>query len=339
MSSKTEIIKPYTTTGIGSLPHRDPGEAASLSIQSLDVPFWPQLPNLSFRELMIPQYSEGMPSLKVDEERKAVWVERSEEEIERFYESCTEEARVAISEDYARGLYAFLKQVRNRRFGLVKGQITGPLTFTLGLSDSEGKPVYYDEEMREISLMLLKAKARWQVDILKPFAKEVIVFIDEPILSALGSTSYMGVTREESLRLLSEAASAIKAAGGIAGIHCCGRADWALVMETGVDIMNFDAYDFGETIGIYPGETAGFLRSGGVLAWGIVPTTDDIKKENEESISRLFGQRLEALSRQIPADLLEKNIMLTPSCGTGSRTVEETLKIFQILMRLKESAA
>jgi hypothetical protein len=339
MSGKTDIIKPYTTTGIGSLPHRDAGEAASLSIQSLDVPFWPQLPNLSFRELMIPQYSEGMPSLRVDEERNAVWVERSEEEIERFYESCTEEARVAISEDYARGLYAFLKKVKNRQFELVKGQITGPLTFTLGLADSEGKPVYYDEEMREISLMLLKAKARWQVDVLKPYAKEVIVFIDEPILSALGSTSYMGVTKEESVRLLSEAASAIKAAGAIAGIHCCGRADWSLVMETGVDIINFDAYDFGETIGIYPDETAGFLRSGGVLAWGIVPTTDDIKKENEESINRLFGQRLEALSRQIPADLLEKNIMLTPSCGTGARTVEETLKIFQILMRLKESAA
>ena len=30
--------------------------------------------------------------------------------------------------------------------------------------------------------MLLKAKIRWQVDVLKQFADEVIIFIDEPIL-------------------------------------------------------------------------------------------------------------------------------------------------------------
>jgi hypothetical protein len=252
LTEKETVIRPFSTTGIGSLPHLVPEEAASLALQSLDIPFWPQLPKASFRELMIPQYTEGMPSVRLDAGRQEVWVERDEEEITRFYEASSEEARVAISEEYARGLYAFLRLVKGRRFELLKGHITGPLTFTLGLNDREGRPIYYDEELREIGHMLLQAKARWQVDVLGQHAEKVVIFIDEPILSALGGTSYMGVSREETLRLLGEAAAAIKGAGGIAGIHCCGRAEWPLVMETGVDIMNFDAYGFGDTLNIYP---------------------------------------------------------------------------------------
>jgi hypothetical protein len=330
-------IEPFSTTGIGSLPHSDANQAASLSLEALDVPFWPQLPRVSFRESMVTQYSEGMPSVRVEPDRQAIWVERNDEEITRFYETTEEDSRIAISEDYAKGLYAFLELLKGRRFDILKGHITGPLTFTLGLVDEGGKPVYYDEELREISLMLLKAKARWQIDILGRFAKKVIIFIDEPILSALGGTSYMGVSTGEAERMLKDVASAVKAAGGIAGIHCCGRADWPMVLQSGVDIMNFDAYGFGDTLAIYPDETIAFLEQGGVLAWGMVPTTDDIGKEDEQSILRLFRKRLETLARNVPEELLLRGIILTPSCGTGSRSVEETLKVFQLLIRLKEA--
>lgn len=332
-------IKPFSTTGIGSLPHTDAAEAVELVLGSFDIPFWPQLPRLGFRELMIPQYSEGMPGLRVDEAKGDVSVERDEEEIRRFYEASGEESRVAISEDYAKGLHAFLKKIEGRSFDLLKGHITGPLTYTLGLQDEEGKPAYFDEELREIALMLLGAKARWQVDVLGKSAEKVIIFIDEPILSALGSTSYVGVSNDEALRLLRQTSDTIREAGGIPGIHCCGRADWPLVMDSGVDIMNFDAYEFAHTLGIYPAEVTAFLEGGGIIAWGIVPTTDDINKESGESVAERFGEAVDGLSEGIPGDLLLRNIMLTPSCGTGSRTVEETRKIFEILGELKEAVA
>jgi methionine synthase II (cobalamin-independent) len=332
-------IEPFSTTGIGSLPHTDVEAAVELVLGSFDIPFWPQLPRLGFRELMIPQYSEGMPGLRVDEARGDVSVVRDEEEIRRFYEASGEGFRVSISEDYARGLHAFLKRIEGRSFDLLKGHITGPLTYTLGLQDGDGKPAYFDEELREIALMLLAAKARWQIDVLGKSAEEVIIFIDEPILSALGSTSYVGVSDDEALRLLTQTAGAIREAGGIPGIHCCGRADWPLVLDSGVDILNFDAYEFAQTLGIYPAEVTSFLERGGIIAWGIVPTTDDIGQETGESIAERFGEAIDGLSERIPKDLLLRNIMLTPSCGTGSRTVEETLKIFEILGELKESVA
>ncbi len=287
------MIKPFTTTGIGSLPHTDAAEACSLILKTFDIPFWPQLPRISFREWMIPQYSEGMPYLKINEEKESIWIERSKsDELERFYEAYNEESRIAISEDYAKGLHTFLRTAK-KKFKLLKGHVTGPLTFTLGLKDTEGRPVYFDEELREISLMLLKAKIRWQIDVLKQFADNIIIFIDEPILSALGGSQYLGVRPEDAARLLSEASDTIKAGGGLSGIHCCGNADWPSVLGTGIDILNFDAYGYSDTLAIYHEDITRFLRHGGYLAWGIVPTTDTIKNETFDSIRKALEIKIE----------------------------------------------
>lgn len=329
---------PFSTTGIGSLPHTSADEAVRAVIGTFDIPFWPQLPALSFRELMLPQYSEGMPCVRMDSEKQSIWFERDEGEIGRFYETHGENARSPISEEYAAGLYAFVKAVRSGG-KFLKGHITGPITFTLGLKDASGLPLYFDEELRQIALMLLQAKARWQIDLLGLYAEKVVVFIDEPILSALGSTSYLGVERGEALRLLTETADCIRAAGGIPGIHCCGRAEWPLLFETGIDILNFDAYEFGQTLAIYPEETRAFLEKGGYLAWGIVPTTEAVISETTAGLKDLFMRLLEALSKGIPGGLLTENIILSPSCGTGSRTMGETEKVFELLRGLKKALA
>lgn len=332
------MFKPFTTTGIGSLPHKDPVEACSLVLDSVDIPFWPQLPNLSFHESMIPQYSEGLPLLRIDEPSQRIWVERNgSDDLSRFYETYTDEWQSEISEPYAQGFYSFLRSIGEKHFPFLKGQVTGPLTFTLGLKDSGGKLLYFDEEMREISLLLLKAKIRWQATLLKPYADTVIFFIDEPILSALGTSSYLGVDPAEALRLLRETAGAVTQAGGVPGIHCCGKADWPMVIESGAKIINFDAYEYTGSISLYPDEFTGFLEAGGYLAWGAVPTTDAIVDENTHSLSRRFAEGLELLSRVIPEDLLRRQTLLTPSCGAGSRTKEEALKIFNVLRELQKT--
>src|SRR5271169_2537574 len=245
-------IKPFSTTGIGSLPHRNAGDACELVLRTFDIPFWPQLPNISFRESMIAQYTEGMPYIKIEEHGGKIWVMRDEsDELERFYECCTDASKISISEDYAAGLHVFLKMIKGRRFKVLKGHVTGPVTFTLGLKDNEGRLIFFDEELREIAAMLLKAKMRWQIDALKQHAEEVIIFIDEPILSALGGSSYLGVDTVEAFRLLKDMVSAVSHAGGISGVHCCGRADWPMVMETGAQILNFDAFEYFDTLAIY----------------------------------------------------------------------------------------
>lgn len=330
------VFLPFDTTGIGSLPHINPEEACRLVLETFDIPFWPQLPQLSFREFMIPQFAEGMPFVKIDEQRDSVWLERNgSDALMKFYETYSDDLRLPVSEKFAEGLYTFLNLLKGKHLRLIKGQITGPLTFTLGLKDSQGKPAFFDEELREICLLVLKAKVRWQIDILKSFSDNVIIFIDEPILSAIGSSSYLGVNPDEVLRLLKDTSETIKQEGAIPGIHCCGKADWPLVINSEISIISFDAYDYVETISIYPPDFARFLENGGYLAWGIVPTTDAIKGEDVLSIKKRFDEGILMLSKSISPELLRSHILLTPSCGTGSLSIEETLKVFDILKKLK----
>jgi len=330
-------LRPFTTTGIGSLPHKDPEEACRLVFKCFDIPFWPQLPKTSFRESMVVQYSEGMPFVRIDEKRQTISVVRDHsDQLERFYESWTEGTRIAISSDYAMGLHAFLREARKRRFPFLKGHITGPMTFTLSLRDHSGRFIYFDEELREIALRTLKAKALWQIDVLRQCADRVLIFIDEPIFSAIGSTAYMGVSQGEIDRMMKEIVRVIKDTGSLACVHCCGKADWEAVIETGTDMLSFDSYDYFETFNLYAPKIREFLINGGYLVWGAVPTSDSLKEATYDGILDRLKRDIETLSLSIDQGLIISRSLLSPSCGLGSRTIKETLKAAQILMRLRE---
>jgi len=335
-----DIITPFSTTGIGSTPHTNAREACELVEASFDIPFWPQLPQLSFRESMVAQYAEGMPFLRIDDKLEKIWVERDDsDELDRFYETHAEGAGVAISAAHSAGLDAFLKVFSGRRFKALKGHITGPLTFTLGLKDASGTSIYFDEELREIGSLILQAKARWQVETFRQIADDVIIFIDEPIFSAIGSSSYLGVDDDEILRLLGDSVSAIESAGGMSGIHCCGKADWQRIIKSGVRILNFDAFEYFDTLAIYSADLKQFLARGGYLAWGIVPTSDVITQAGDEAVADSFRKKLSRLRKLTGSDLIYKQSLITPSCGAGSRTLAETEKIFRMVRSVKKSVA
>jgi hypothetical protein len=220
----------------------------------------------------------------------------------------------------------------------VKGHITGPLTFALSLTDKQKRPLYFDEELRELSLELLKGKVRWQIEKLRPYAGNVLIFIDEPILSALGTSTYIGVSTDEASRMLREIVTHIKECGGIAGIHCCGKADWPLILSSGIDVFNYDSYFFWDTLSIYPEEIKEFINNGGVIAWGIVPTTDAIRGVTLEGLGEQLERGLTSLEKiGIPRDKLRNQTLLTPSCGTGSLKIEDTLKVFSLLKDLRNT--
>lgn len=335
------MLGSFSTTGIGSLPHTDPYEANDLVFSSVSIPFWPQLPHRSFHELMVPQYSEGFPFIRVEGE--AIHVERAEErEAASFYEAIERREGFPVSREYAAGLYAFLDILKGReqKLGAVKGQITGPLTYTLSITDRQKKPLYFDEEMRELALELLKGKISWQVAVLRPYAEKVVIFIDEPILSALGTSAYIGVDTAEASRLLSEVILHVKSCNALSGIHCCSKADWPLVLSSGPDILSFDAYFYWDTLGLYPEELRSFVKNGGFIAWGIVPTSDVIRDLTLNGLREQLDRGLSSLERiGIQGDILRRQALLTPSCGTASLTVADAGRVFTLLKELGESCS
>jgi methionine synthase II (cobalamin-independent) len=320
-----EFQSPFVTTGIGSFPHPDEKEVFRLILESFpEIPFWPQLPKRSFLEGMVVQYSEGFPSLRWSEKEQKVWIETShgfEKEIEKFYRRFEESdlEPFQITENFARGLRilkALSSKDHRKKIKYIKGQITGPITFGLALADQEQKPVFYDPSLRDILVKHLSLKARWLEKKYHDLFPGIptIIFFDEPSLSSFGS-AFSGLNREDVIHSLDECFDAVK---GLKGTHCCGNTDWSVLLSTHLDILSFDAYDFLETLSLYPKDLTAFLERGGILAWGIVPTSEAIVKEDAQSLVNRLKKGIENLSKRGIDPVLLQRAIITPSCGTAS---------------------
>jgi hypothetical protein len=155
---------------------------------------------------------------------------------------------------------------------------------------------------------------------------KTIIFFDEPSLSSFGS-AFSSLGRDEVVLALNECADSIK---GLAGVHCCGNTDWGLILSTDMDILSFDAYGYLETVSLYPKPLKTFLERGGILAWGIVPTSETILKEDAQSLFKRFRAGLATLSKKgIDPELLQRS-MITPSCGTASLSIPLAERVCQL---------
>jgi len=323
---------PFSTTGIGSMPHTEPIEACEMIFNCFDIPFWPQLPKYSPKESMIAQFSEGLPGITFSSDK--VYIKKNDELITEWLSNYNEEISSHVSDEYAKGLYRMIELINGKKLKILKGQITGPVTFTLSLKDEDGRLVFFDETLREIVLMHLKLKVKWQVEFLRNFAENIVIFIDEPILQAVGTSAYISVEQSEAIRLIRELVSFIKSLNVKVGIHCCGRADWKEILSVGIDILSFDAFSFFDFFKIYKSEIAEFLTRGGYIAWGFIPTTDDLKAFSDEEIIKQAVRKIEELSADVP--LIKKNSLITPSCGMGSLDISASERVCDLLINLKK---
>lgn len=352
MSLKPKLM----STAIGSAPFADPDFAVALSLSTLDAPCWPQLSAFGLNEQMEIQYSEGLPRIIIDREKGRMYFDTSgdySEDIAAFYEIYMEAmdpddgsgdcSALAISPEFSRGIYTFEEKLKEKgeKLPFLKVQTTGPCSFALTITDENKRASYYNEEFRDVVVKALAMKCRWQIQKFRPYADNIICFIDEPILSAFGSSTYVSVRREDVVEHLNEVIEAIHSDHAIAAIHCCGNTEWSILMDAGVDIVNFDAFDYGETIAMYPGHVKKHLEKGGMLAWGIVPTSTAIREQDVNSLESQLEKLMDHLAAQgIDKQLIREQAIITPSCGTGSLAPEDAEKVFrmteQVSDRMKE---
>lgn len=332
-------------TGIGSLPITDPEKAAALSIQYLaEAPIWPQLPQRDFREHMDGQYSEALPGLKLDAAKKRFYFDTTKDltpELEKFFERYLEKdyGFFKISETYAAAFPAFIKALKKsppQKMQYVKGHITGPLTAGISFKDETGKDIVHNDVLFDAVVKGLAMKAAWQIQELGRFGKSVIIFIDEPAMESLGS-AFSAVSPEVVAEKLNEIIDTIHELGGIAGIHCCGNADWPLIFNSKVDIVNFDAFGYMEKVLLYPGDIRNFYDRGGALAWGIVPTGAFTGAETADMLISRLEAGIKRLEQQgIKRETILRQCLVTPSCGMGSLTPEKAEAILKLLREVSD---
>ncbi|HOK39976.1 MAG TPA: hypothetical protein PLD27_02920 [bacterium] len=339
------MIKKGMFTAIGSWPHKDLEKIINLIFDNfIYIPVWPQLPQLNFFENMYVQYSEGLPCIVIDENNEKIYFNTSNDfynQIQNVYENFLSDnfEYFKISEKFACGLYSFKNKIKeSKKLKLIKGQILGPVSLTLSLTDENKRIILYNEEITDAILKATLSKAIWQVNFLKDLAEQLIIFIDEPYLVSFGS-AYINLTREQVITMLNEIIDKLHEHNVIVGVHCCGNTDWSILMETNIDILNFDAYNYFQSIKIYANKLNEFLKGKNhFLAWGIVPTNEEkIFEESPETIlEKLNIEKNELIKLGVDENLINEKLIITPACGTGTISEKAAEHVIFLLRKISD---
>ncbi|MBA7686427.1 hypothetical protein ES703_94874 [subsurface metagenome] len=323
-------------TVIGSMPHTDPSAACSQVVHYLkDIPAWPQLPKRSFLENMYVQFSQGFPGVVVREE--SIYIDRSQDldrPLEDLYAAYLENDidKYPVSPDYAAGLHSFLA-LKDLSPLAVKGQVTGPVTWGLTIKDLSGRFVLYDDILGDAVAKFLRLKASWQEKELRKISPDTIIFVDEPYMVAYGAIS-VSLSRERVISLLEEVFRGISR---LKGVHCCGNTDWSVLLDTSADIISFDAYNYAQSLSLYPAEIKKFLDRKGTIAWGIIPNDEEsLAKESVASLKDRLEEAMAPFTRKgIRFKQLIEQGLLTPSCGLAPlATKEASARALELLAEL-----
>jgi methionine synthase II (cobalamin-independent) len=334
----------FKATGIGSVPWIRPDDACR-KINALlpDMPFWPQLVNLNPFEYMIAQFTEGLPLIDINPMTGEATLSSGNREnaLYEFYSHyhAADLEYFSISPVYAHGLYSMIEFIKENpvKGEYIKGHITGPVTFAANIKDKDGRSVLSYPDLIEAYTKGIAIKALWQVRTLEKTGRRTILFIDEPFLSCFGS-ELLPIERHEVTGILKEVIDYLRQRSeAITGIHCCGTTDWSMIMDSGVNIINFDTFSFQESLFRYPDQLKSFINKGGAIAWGIVPTGDSAGKAD---IDELYEKLISSLNRLIGLGLNKKLVysasILTPACGMGTMTEKATEEVLELLLNLSK---
>ncbi len=256
------------TTAMAVMPQTDVQQALDLAL-SLDVPFWPQLPNFSYYEDMYVQAAEHFPGIVLDVENKTLrfsmpkFIDEFEETMSRF----DDPAYFDISEKYSVVYHDFLKRDLADR-PAIRGQLEGPISFGFNVLDQDDRPILFDDTIRPFLMEFMAKRINIQLTRLKERNPNAFMFIDEPGLQFIFS-AMSGYGEQKAKADLDDFFAMID---GPRGIHLCGNPDWDFLLNLDMDILSLDIYTNAEIFSACTGSIKKFLDRGGVLVWGIVPT-------------------------------------------------------------------
>jgi hypothetical protein len=302
------------TTAMGIMPHSDVDKALELAL-GLDVPFWPQLPNVSFYEDMYAQASENFPGIVVDIEGERISLDtaRFEEEIANYSQEMGNPEAFALSRDYS-AVYQHFLEKDLKGYQAIRGQVTGPVSFGFKVVDEKAKPIIYNEEVRTILFDFIQRKANSQYRDLSQKNRNAFVWVDEPGLGWVfsGLSGYNDVQAKEDYE------DFLNGIDGPRALHLCANVNLPYLLQLGIEILSFDAYQIEVMPKGYATAVADFLRNGGIISWGIVPTdSTGLCKETPTTLARLLEGYWETVSQNTglpPMQIAEQELVAPARC-------------------------
>ncbi|HXZ29847.1 MAG TPA: hypothetical protein VEG43_01650 [Dehalococcoidia bacterium] len=275
-----------STTAMGIMPHKDVEQALELAL-SLDIPFWPQLPKVSLHEDMYVQTSQNFPGIAIDFDRGRLSFDTSrfEQELDAYFVKMEVPETFALTAEYSAVFHKFLSKDL-QRYKAIRGQNIGPVSFGFKVLDENLKPVIYNDEVRAVLFDFVQKKANTQYRELKERNPNAFVWLDEPGLGYV----FSGLSGYNEQQAKEDYHNFVAGLEGPKGLHLCAEVNLPYLLELGVEILSFDAYQLGFMPKEYAGNVAEFVRKGGVISWGIVPTESTaLARQTPETLTGILS--------------------------------------------------
>ncbi|MDY6832833.1 MAG: hypothetical protein SWC96_13525 [Thermodesulfobacteriota bacterium] len=322
---QTVIPGNLLTTAMAVMPHTDVDRALETAL-SLDVPFWPQLPNYNYYEDMYVQAAEHFPGIVLDLENRTLrfsmdkFVAEFEETLARFDDPATFD----ISETYSVVYHRFLAMDLSDR-PAIRGQLEGPVSFGFNVLDQDERPILFDDTVRPFMLEFMAKRLNVQLARLKEKNANAFMFVDEPGLQFL----FSAMAGYSDLKAKGDLDEFFARVDRPRGVHLCGNPDWDFLLNMDLDVLSMDLYTNAEVFASYAGAIGRFLDRGGAIVWGIVPTGFDAfaGEEIPSLIARLEMVWKVLWSKGVDRELLVSRSMLSPAtCCLVNPDKEKTVE-------------
>src|ERR1700691_612482 len=242
-SIRMPFVPAGAVTGIGSLPLMSAASAIHAVAEfSAEVPFWPQLPQLSERESIIAQGLDIVAD-HLESRREGYGYQVKEGRIDLVLE-ILHRSNGQLTPKNAAGFWAFERALSSGTFDsavAVKGQVEGPITLSAYLFH-RGRPFLSDPALFAAIVFHVSQIISWQIDRLKPTGLPVLLFVDEPAL-CLDAPVATAVLEEQRLNALAATLEHARVRGAHAGLHCCAARPFERMCRVQPDIISFDAHE------------------------------------------------------------------------------------------------
>jgi len=289
-----------STTAMGIMPHRNVEQALRLAL-SLDIPFWPQLPKVSLYEDMYVQTSQNFPGIAVDfdKERLKFDTSRFEQELDAYFVKMDVPETFALTAQYSAVFHKFLSR-ELQGYKAIRGQVTGPVSFGFKVLDENLKPIIYNDEARTVLFDFVQKKANIQYRALKERNPNAFVWLDEPGLGYV----FSGLSGYNEQQAKEHYHDFVEGLEGPKGLHLCAEVNLPYLLELGVEILSFDAYQIGFMPKEYAGSVAEFIKRGGIISWGIVSTESTVlATQTPETLAATLSSYWEVVSQNTDLSL------------------------------------
>ncbi|MFH1059760.1 MAG: hypothetical protein V1797_13930 [Pseudomonadota bacterium] len=299
------------TTAMAVMPHADAGRALALAL-GLDIPFWPQLPHLSYFEDMYVQAAEHFPGVVLDlaNQRLSFDSGKFALELEDCLAHWDDPAYFDVTDDYSAVYPRFLKLDLSGR-PAIRGQLEGPISFGFNVKDENDRPIIFDDNVRPFLLEFMAKRVNAQLARLLAKNPNAFMFIDEPGLQFVfsGISGYGDAAARRDLETFFSYIERPR------GVHLCGNPDWDFLLGLDIEVLSLDMYSNGERFVAYVKSIRSYLDRGGVIIWGMIPTqTENFARQGLDELAARLMALWDSLARAgIDRDFLLSRSLLSPA--------------------------